>query len=1055
MTTESPVCIPPARWLVPLTLAVLAVASFGQSSSAWDNRVTHQRLTEAGFAGNSEQVDSLLRSVYGFEDGLGERFELNLEALQFFGIGGAIPDRFRRDVSSVFGDPAPTDSFIGVDQDFPFLHLLRAGLYAADNPDLRNHHHFHDPVRERDPQYPRGLDDGPALVFGPLEEFLEDLEGLFSQLIPKLRDLKGFSARDRALNLPPTDAGEPNQFSLVDAEEYLYRSLTERTPALRSGSMALHAIALGHAVHALQDMSSPPHTRNDYAEALIKARYYSYFSLLKYAAPAGKAVKALPSSKKAKWKWLDWKTWLGEGLEKAGTAGYIAEHYEGNSLEQAGATFHASQLISEVAYPNRRYIAHPKIFLAGVSPPPFRDPYDTSPYNGVIAEYRTDIPIWDPDEEKDRPIDLHHYWDSDDKGVTTGHPTTLGLAERVNAGFVSLGSMSNDPARNGYPSPTVPVIPDGSVDPEDLCPKLLPLRGEDGEAIYSLFGLGPVREGRFVDNELVPHLLRCRKTVWTWWATVPDGFEKKGLHVFTTLDTSVQRDVMEWVFPMGVDYTERFFEQYVAPRIDVIRSSPTQFRLANLTRLPFNIPEDGVEIVYDVDAVEAVVPDGTRARVPVSCSADLVLEPASAPGGRGKPSEAICTMPPSLPVEGGETLIPLDDGDFWIVARGKLGDRGALANRQNYDDRTNPRGFVTGVARVLPEIVYNALRRDSPDAEGDEEVHSELFIARVDPGESLPPSEPSPVPIPLSPDLIFLFWQEYGLDPSAPKFDMGSPSVDRRSGRIAFSADLEAVLNGVEGELPTDVWIYDASEQQGSPLTKVVYPNGTHLFGGTTLRHLAWNQQEEDDSIYFLTYNLQTGPEGPPPGHWINRYAEGATVPTSNDYSIGINMGAAYGARLATVSVFHGPAGTEYDPSDIWIVDPTTSEPRAAFNVEDGLVEECVDGYCEYTPGINFDIDPAYSPDGSKVAFVSNFQLYIADLEHDTIAPIPGTGGIAAVSPSWSPGGDLLAYVGEGGDIFVIPAVGGDDPPRRLTADGAERVQIDWMPVLALPASGS
>jgi hypothetical protein len=56
---------------------------------------------------------------------------------------------------------------------------------------------------------------------------------------------------------------EQNQFSLLDARLYQLRSLIEATREDRHRYAALMFRSLGHAIHILQDMAQPQHTRND------------------------------------------------------------------------------------------------------------------------------------------------------------------------------------------------------------------------------------------------------------------------------------------------------------------------------------------------------------------------------------------------------------------------------------------------------------------------------------------------------------------------------------------------------------------------------------------------------------------------------------------------------------------------------------------------------------------------------------------------------------------------------------------------------------------------
>jgi Tol biopolymer transport system component len=73
-----------------------------------------------------------------------------------------------------------------------------------------------------------------------------------------------------------------------------------------------------------------------------------------------------------------------------------------------------------------------------------------------------------------------------------------------------------------------------------------------------------------------------------------------------------------------------------------------------------------------------------------------------------------------------------------------------------------------------------------------------------------------------------------------------------------------------------------------------------------------------------------------------------------------------------------------------------------------------------------FDIDPAWGPGGSKIAFASNrtgrYQIWIANA--DGSSPSQLTSGAASRAPTWSPDGSEIAFV-RNGDIWKIPTGGG------------------------------
>jgi len=101
----------------------------------------------------------------------------------------------------------------------------------------------------------------PSSIDRPLQHFLDPQRGGLGLTVGGV----GFiSAADWALGRlgrGPEPTG--NTFTLPDARLYQLRSLTAAQPETRDRNAALMFRALGHAVHLVQDMAQPQHTRND------------------------------------------------------------------------------------------------------------------------------------------------------------------------------------------------------------------------------------------------------------------------------------------------------------------------------------------------------------------------------------------------------------------------------------------------------------------------------------------------------------------------------------------------------------------------------------------------------------------------------------------------------------------------------------------------------------------------------------------------------------------------------------------------------------------------
>ena len=89
------------------------------------------------------------------------------------------------------------------------------------------------------------------------------------------------------------------------------------------------------------------------------------------------------------------------------------------------------------------------------------------------------------------------------------------------------------------------------------------------------------------------------------------------------------------------------------------------------------------------------------------------------------------------------------------------------------------------------------------------------------------------------------------------------------------------------------------------------------------------------------------------------------------------------------------------------------------------------------TPGspvnAGLDVTPAWSPDGSQIAFASNrdgsdFKLWVMNADGSNPRPLTPPGAHADVFPTWSPDGRLIAFQRRSGNVYrvgLLPAAGG------------------------------
>ena len=113
----------------------------------------------------------------------------------------------------------------------------------------------------------------------------------------------------------------------------------------------------------------------------------------------------------------------------------------------------------------------------------------------------------------------------------------------------------------------------------------------------------------------------------------------------------------------------------------------------------------------------------------------------------------------------------------------------------------------------------------------------------------------------------------------------------------------------------------------------------------------------------------------------------------------------------------------------------------------------------QITDGDNWnDLDPHWSPDSSRIAFVSNRTGKEFDLDHNSdVWTIPASGGSLTkisdhigpdTSPRWSPDGTKIAFLGAEDDeappmIYVAPSTGGKSAPVNKSFDQTA-TELQW-----------
>jgi len=131
------------------------------------------------------------------------------------------------------------------------------------------------------------------------------------------------------------------------------------------------------------------------------------------------------------------------------------------------------------------------------------------------------------------------------------------------------------------------------------------------------------------------------------------------------------------------------------------------------------------------------------------------------------------------------------------------------------------------------------------------------------------------------------------------------------------------------------------------------------------------------------------------------------------------------GSRLAL-----DQGGGEFPPRNVFVLDLGGSRPQ------------------QVTDAGAYEITPAWSPDGSVIAFSSsrccdtenshgnNYELYIVDPSTGWVVRLTHTEGLQEVSPAWSPDGTRIAYSASANAPAHLYVMGADGSNARQITEG-------------------
>lgn len=231
--------------------------------------------------------------------------------------------------------------------------------------------------------------------------------------------------------------------------------------------------------------------------------------------------------------------------------------------------------------------------------------------------------------------------------------------------------------------------------------------------------------------------------------------------------------------------------------------------------------------------------------------------------------------------------------------------------------------------------------------------------------------------------------------------------------RIAhtFANDVLKELTGTEGPFLSKIVV--ASDRNSEKNVKEVFTmdwDGTNTEKITNLRTIALSPAWSPDGkkIAFTAYVKRKGSKFRNADMLITDLTTGKTKPVS--YRQGINSGASW-----------APNG-----KSIYLTISQGSRPDIYKMTPDGDLEFKVTN----GPSGAMNVEPAVSPDGSKIAFSSDRagqpMIYVMNIDGSNVRRITFA-GVFNSTPAWSPDGKKIAFAGQSAnnfDIFVMNADG-------------------------------
>jgi TolB protein len=266
--------------------------------------------------------------------------------------------------------------------------------------------------------------------------------------------------------------------------------------------------------------------------------------------------------------------------------------------------------------------------------------------------------------------------------------------------------------------------------------------------------------------------------------------------------------------------------------------------------------------------------------------------------------------------------------------------------------------------------------------------------------------------------LSMAVYETFGAKPILSKTYTGRPD-NLRAIAHAFSADLVKLLTGRRSVFGSSI-VFVSNRSGFKEIYSCAFDGGS-ISQLTRSRSISLTPSLSPDGTRLAYTDYSSGR----PGLKIMNMAD-RRVSSVRQSGVSIDPGWRSNAEVATTLSFEGD-------QDIYLVRPDGSLARRV------------------TSSRGIDLSPSFSPDGTKMAFVSarfgNPQVFILDLGTGQTRRLTYNGNYNT-QPSWSPAGDKIAYttMEKNGEINIFTIRPDGSGATQLTSGARENESPSWSP---------